>query len=184
MRTNVFNQGLGFDFLCVGSMGHASAIAYGIACAKRSSSVNFETANAVVCFDGDGGALMHLGQMAINGQLGKNNAGEGQKTKKLIHILINNGMHESVGGQPSVGMNIDFVRMARSVGYDYAELAEKEEIIIGRVKEIVEMVENDCMENTFFLQVNVRPGSRKDLGRPKSTPVENKEAFMKKNFSL
>ena len=94
------NQGHERDFLTVGSMGHASQIALGIAMAKPD--------RTVWCFDGDGAAIMHMGSMAIVAN---------KAPKNYVHVVFNNGAHDSVGGQPTVGLKIDLSAVAKAVGY-------------------------------------------------------------------
>lgn len=92
-ETRVANgQSHKYDFLTVGSMGHSSSIALGVALNKPST--------RIWCVDGDGAVLMHMGSMAV---LGAN------KPKNMIHIVINNGAHETVGGMPTVASQIDLV---------------------------------------------------------------------------
>jgi phosphonopyruvate decarboxylase len=142
------------DFLTVGSMGHASSIALSIALQKHELSVT--------CLDGDGAALMHMGSLAAIGT---------QKPYNFCHIVLNNGAHDSVGGQPTIAPFIDLPSIARACGYAYVyQVKTKEEL-----KNI--LVEKH--EDLTFIEVIVKKGSRKNLGRPKSTPIENKTAFMK-----
>ena len=89
------------DFLTVGSMGHASQIALGIALAKPD--------RKVWCFDGDGASIMHMGSMAIVAN---------KTPKNYVHVVFNNGAHDSVGGQPTVGLKIDLPAIAKAVGYN------------------------------------------------------------------
>ena len=143
------------DFLTVGSMGHASQIALGIAMEK--------TDRRVWCFDGDGASIMHMGSMAIVGS---------KHVANYIHVVFNNGAHDSVGGQPTVGLAIDLPEIALSVGYKAAfSVSTKDDLtgVLGEVKDV---------EGPVLLQVCVRKGNRKDLGRPTTTPIENKEALM------
>ncbi|CAD7971987.1 unnamed protein product [Amoebophrya sp. A25] len=161
---------IGNDFMCVGSMGHASAIAHGIACGANNRGKAVD-AKGVICLDGDGAALMHLGQMAINGCY--------RGGTKMLHILINNGLHESVGGQPTVGQEINFCEIARGCGYEYAKSATTTEDIVRCVTEM----QNAASSSSMFLEIRVKPGVRKDLGRPKSSPEQNKDAFIAKNFA-
>ncbi|MFC1940372.1 phosphonopyruvate decarboxylase [Chloroflexota bacterium] len=149
------NQGHGRDFLTVGGMGHASQIALGIA--------NQKPNRKVLCLDGDGAAIMHMGAMAINGV---------QNCENFIHIVLNNGAHASVGGQPTVGFDISFKEVARAVKYKTILGAEtSEEIIQG-----IAMLKKK--KGPAFLEIRVNKGYRKDLGRPTITPAENKNAFM------
>ncbi|MFC2072271.1 phosphonopyruvate decarboxylase [Chloroflexota bacterium] len=149
------NHGHDRDFLTVGGMGHASQIALGIAGQKHN--------RKVFCFDGDGSAIMHMGAMAINGV---------QKCDNLIHIVINNGAHGSVGGQPTVGFDINFREVARAVGYKTILGAETKE----EINRSMDVLKKD--KGPSFFEIRVNKGYRKDLGRPTMTPVENKNAFM------
>ena len=144
------------DFLTVGSMGHASQIALGIARAKPDAKV--------VCLDGDGAALMHLGGMAT---VGTSEVGD------LLHIVLNNGAHDSVGGQPTVAQQISLTAIATACGYDVvAGPLEDEADIRAEVARLAQV------PGRRFLEVRVRPGSRADLGRPKESPAENKAHFI------
>lgn len=144
------------DFLTVGSMGHASQIALGIARARPDSQV--------VCLDGDGAALMHMGGLASIGA---------SRTGNLLHVVLNNGAHDSVGGQPTVAYDISLTGVARACGYSAVEgPVETEEEIVGLVKRLSQL------PGRRFLEVLVKPGSRADLGRPKETPSENKAIFV------
>jgi phosphonopyruvate decarboxylase len=148
-------QGHEKDFLTVGSMGHASQIALGIAIAKPS--------RQVFCLDGDGAALMHLGSLAICGC---------SNIKNFKHIVINNGAHDSVGGQPTVGFQISFSSVAHAVCYNKVLSVDT----INDLNNAIQIVRNS--DGPVFLEVKVNKGSRGDLGRPKTTPNENKIKFM------
>ena len=153
------NQGHERDFLTVGSMGHASQIALGIAMAK--------TDRKVWCFDGDGAAIMHMGSMAIVAN---------KAPKNYIHVVFNNGAHDSVGGQPTVGLKINLPAVAKAVGYKAAiSVSSKEEL-----KKELSAVNSQLstLGGPILLEVQVRKGNRKDLGRPTTTPIQNKEALM------
>ena len=149
------NQGHERDFLTVGSMGHASQIALGIAMAKPD--------RKVWCFDGDGAAIMHMGSMAIVA---------GKAPKNYYHVVFNNGAHDSVGGQPTVGLKIDLPAVAKAVGYKAAFSVETKE----KLAELLDTVYS--FEGPVLLEVKVKKGNRKNLGRPTTTPVQNKEALM------
>lgn len=153
------SQGHERDFLTVGSMGHASQIALGIAMAK--------TDRTVWCFDGDGAAIMHMGSMAIVAN---------KAPKNYVHVVFNNGAHDSVGGQPTVGLKIDLPAVAKAVGYKASiSVASKEEL----EKELSTL--NSLLSTVggpVLLEVKVKKGNRKDLGRPTTTPIQNKEALM------
>jgi phosphonopyruvate decarboxylase len=145
----------GQDFYSVGSMGHASSIAMGIALAKPSRNV--------YCLDGDGAAIMHMGAMA---QIG------GRDLPNFKHILYNNCSHDSVGGQPTVGDTTDFASLAKATGYKYVDSATTESEIITSLENIKKA------HGPAFLEIKVKRQTRKDLGRPKGLPRENKEKFM------
>ena len=143
------------DFLTVGSMGHASQIALGLALVKSD--------RRVWCFDGDGAVIMHLGGMAIVAS---------EAPVNYIHVVFNNGAHDSVGGQPTVGLDIDLCAIAKAVGYKAAFSADNQEdlmVTLDRAKQL---------RGPVFIQVCVKKGNRKDLGRPTTTPIQNKEALM------
>lgn len=143
------------DFLTVGGMGHTSSIALGVAMGNPEKSV--------VCVDGDGSALMHLGAMPIIGSL---------KPANFMHVLLNNAAHESVGGQPTVGDRVDFKAIAIASGYnDYDRVSSVAELesAWGQLAK---------KQGPVMLEVCITTGSRDDLGRPTSTPEENKLAFM------
>jgi phosphonopyruvate decarboxylase len=153
------NQGHERDFLTVGSMGHASQIALGIALAQPE--------RRVWCFDGDGAAIMHMGSMAIVAN---------KAPKNYVHVVFNNGAHDSVGGQPTVGLKIDLPAVAKAVGYKAAiSVSSKEEL----EKELSTLNSQlSTLGGPVLLQVCVKKGNRKDLGRPTTTPIQNKEALM------
>ena len=142
------------DFLTVGSMGHTSQIALGIALVRKE--------RQVYCLDGDGATLMHLGGMAIIGS---------KKPKNYCHIILNNGSHDSVGGQPTVARDVDLVQAALALGYESA-------VQVSTKKELEAVLEGKP-SGLRCIEVLVKRGNRKDLGRPKSTPIENKHAFMR-----
>ena len=143
------------DFLTVGGMGHTASIALGIALARPE--------RRVVCLDGDGSMLMHLGATAIVGDLAPAN---------LVHVLLNNQSHESVGGQPTVAGRIDFAGIARACGYAaYHSARELDGIaaVFGALP---------AQAGPVLIEIHLWQGARKDLGRPTSTPQQNKAAFM------
>lgn len=143
------------DFLTVGSMGHSSSIALGIALEKPSRNI--------YCFDGDGAFLMHQGAVVVNASKNLNN---------FKHIVFNNEAHDSVGSQPTA---VDFAKIdkiALDAGYKKAyTVSTKEELI----KVLPEFISDKC---TSLLEIKVKCGAREDLGRPKEKPCENKELFM------
>lgn len=151
-------QGHAHDFLMVGSMGHASQIALGIALQKPN--------RRVIVFDGDGALLMHMGGLAIIGDY---------NPKNLVHIVFNNGAHDSVGGQPTVGQKIDVEAIAKAVGYVDVISVDNQMSLMAAMNH----VNNAVIDGVSLINVNVRKGNRKDLGRPTTTPQQNKEALMK-----
>ena len=150
-----WNQGHERDFLTVGSMGHASQIALGIALQKSD--------RRVYCFDGDGASIMHMGNMAITASM---------KCKNYVHVVYNNGAHDSVGGQPTVGLKIDLCAVAKAVGYKAAYSVETMAELETKLSELKHE------DGPLLLQICVKKGNRKDLGRPTTTPVQNKKALM------
>lgn len=143
------------DFLTVGSMGHASQIALGIAQARVDLNV--------VCLDGDGAALMHLGGLAT---IGTTRAGN------LFHIVLNNGVHDSVGGQPTAARHMSLSGVAAACGYE--TVAE----VVTTESELIDVITQLASESgRRFVEVRVKPGSRPDLGRPNETPVANRNAL-------
>lgn len=145
-----------YDFLTVGSMGHTSSIALGIAINKPSQ--------RIWCVDGDGSALMHMGAMAVIGA---------NKPDNLIHVVINNGAHETVGGMPTVAGVVNFVQIALACGYPKA-------VSVDTFEDLDEVLESakDGRELTF-IEVKCSIGARDNLGRPTTTALENKINFMK-----
>lgn len=149
------NQDHSKDFLTVGSMGFASQITLGICLGKPNKKV--------VCLDGDGAALMHLGGMA---SIGSSNAAG------FKHILLNNGVHDSVGGQPTLGFDISFSKIAAACGYKFVtEPALNLEDIEKGIRDLF------TSNGPSFMEIRIRPGARQNLGRPKETPEQNKELF-------
>lgn len=144
-----------YDFLTVGSMGHSSSIALGVAINKPNTKV--------WCVDGDGAVLMHMGAMAVIGATAP---------KNMIHIIINNGAHETVGGMPTVATNIDLVTIARACGYSNAVSVDT---FAALDKELEEAKKRNEIS---LIEVKSSIGAREDLGRPTTTAIENKENFM------
>ena len=149
------HQGHERDFLTVGSMGHASQIALGIAMAKPD--------RKVWCFDGDGATIMHMGSMAIVAN---------KVPKNYVHVVFNNGAHDSVGGQPTVGLKVDLPAVAKALGYKVCFSVETKDCLA----ELLDIVK--VQDGPVFLEIKVKKGNRKDLGRPTTTPIQNKEALM------
>jgi len=154
------NQGHERDFLTVGSMGHASQIALGIALAQPE--------RRVWCFDGDGAAIMHMGSMAIVAN---------KAPKNYVHVVFNNGAHDSVGGQPTVGLKIDLPAVAKAVGYKQIISVDNKVDLEKQLSTLNSQLSN--VGGPALLEIKVKKGNRKDLGRPTTTPIQNKEALMK-----
>ncbi len=143
------------DFYCVGGMGHASQIALGIALCQ---------ASLVICLDGDGAALMHLGHLASIAALAPSN---------FMHIILNNRMHESVGGQPTTSPQADFAQVAKSLGYPATCRCTS-------LADLIAFFASMNIANTpILIEMLVAGGSRSDLARPKESPKERKIKFMK-----
>lgn len=143
------------DFLTVGSMGHSSQIALGIALAQKD--------RKIYCFDGDGAIIMHMGSLGIVGNLAP---------KNFYHILFNNGAHDTVGGQPTIGFDINFIQIAHHLGYKSVISVDNENALQSILHSL------HTYEAPVFLEIKVRKGSREDLGRPTTTPIQNKESLM------
>ena len=174
-------QGHARDFLTVGSMGHASMIALGIARAQPG--------RKVYCLDGDGASIMQMGNMAIVGQSGCGN---------LTHIVFNNAAHDSVGGQPTVGGEIDFEKIAEELGYNVLQSPQDQYVNVNGIgvaevasgmSWLISMEEqsnqdkpeylDELPKKPNFILFKVVKGARKDLGRPKEPPQVNKALYMK-----
>lgn len=153
--------GHGLDFLTVGSMGHSSSIALSLAENKPEKTI--------WCLDGDGAMLMHMGGLALIGQ---------RKPSNLIHVLLNNEAHESVGGAPTISSDMDWVQIAKACGYPKAVCVQSLEELTDLLKEV------KISKTLTFIEIKCAIWSREDLGRPKETPQENKKAFMKKMNEL
>jgi len=149
------DAGHGRDFLTVGGMGHASQIALGVALRRP----GFQ----VYCLDGDGAVLMHMGSLAVN-------AAEAPANYK--HIVLNNGSHDSVGGQPTVGFHMDLPAVALACGYRSAARARTAEEVLRGVAHLAES------RGPSLLEIQVVKGARQNLGRPGTTPVQNRDALM------
>lgn len=149
------SQGHGYDFLTVGSMGHSSSIALAVALYKSNKKV--------WCIDGDGAALMHLGGMAVIGA---------NAPKNMVHIVINNSSHETVGGMPTVADKVNFCEIAKGCGYKKAVSVDSLEALDRALADAKKGTE------LCFIEVKCSIGSRADLGRPTTTAKQNKESFM------
>ncbi|NQU22429.1 MAG: phosphonopyruvate decarboxylase [Candidatus Nealsonbacteria bacterium] len=150
------SQGHQREFLTVGSMGHASQIAMGIALAIPD--------RQVFCLDGDGAMLMHMGGAAIAGAAGVAN---------FKHVILNNGVHDSVGGMATAGLRVSFTEIVKACGYTEAWRVERREDVAEKVAQL------RAARGPAMLEIMVQKGARADLGRPKTSPIENKAAFTK-----
>lgn len=144
------------DFLTVGSMGCSCSIAAEIALQNPDK--------MIYCFDGDGAVLMQMGALSTIGSY---------KPKNFRHIIFDNASHESTGGQPTNSKNVDFEQVSKACGYNHARTVETKKDLINSINKI------KTLEGPNMIIVKVNKGARKDLGRPTSTPIENKETFMK-----
>ena len=148
------NQEVGRDFMTVGGMGHASSIALGMALSSSH--------NSFICLDGDGAALMHLGVMAMIGEL---------KPRNFVHVILNNGTHESVGGQPIAAKIESFDSLAKSLNYESG-------CLLHSAEELMDYFENiDQVDKPCLVEVLINSESRSDLSRPSHSPIQNKDLF-------
>jgi len=144
-------------FLVVGSMGHASQIAFGLALSKKDKTV--------VCLDGDGAALMHMGGLA--------SIGASRHSIRFIHIVLNNGVHASVGGMPTVAKKIQFSLIAKGCGY--------KNIITAKTKEeLLCALTSDHEMGTSFLEVGITPDTSINAGRPENSLISYRDTFIEK----
>ncbi|MEG0049094.1 MAG: phosphonopyruvate decarboxylase [Clostridia bacterium] len=139
------------DFLTVGSMGHASMIALGIAMEKPEHSL--------WCLDGDGAALMHLGALAVESRMNASN---------LIHVVFNNGAHESVGGMPVAGGELRFAPVAEALGFACYTASTVQEL-----QALLPKLRSEACQKPRLIEVMLKQGSRPDLGRPTQQPRQN-----------
>lgn len=143
------------DFLTVGGMGHCCSIALGVAQQRPN--------REIWCLDGDGSALMHLGSLAVIGN---------QAPENLIHVVFNNGVHDSVGGQPTVMNTVELPKAALALGYRHASSVSDISTLVDVVSEL------RARPGPSLIDLHVRPGNRAGIGRPDRTPAQAKTAFM------
>lgn len=144
-----------YDFLTVGSMGHVSSIALGVAINKPHKKI--------WCIDGDGSLLMHLGALTVIGKF---------SPKNMVHIVINNESHETVGGLPTVASNLNLSKLAKDCGYPYTVSVDNFEDLDFELNNIKHK------EELCFVEILCSIGARDNLGRPTTTPIQNKNKFM------
>ncbi len=144
------------DFLTVGSMGHSSSIALGLALSTKKKKI--------VCLDGDGSLIMHLGSTAIQGVSNLSN---------FLHLVLNNGAHDSVGGQPTVAQKINLSQIVKNCGYKHVSTVTDSDQLVEKINEY-----KNYNEGPNLIEIIVCKGSRKDLGRPTQEPKKNKDDFM------
>ncbi len=140
------------DFLIVGAMGHASQVAMGVASAYQGK---------VLCLDGDGAFLMHLGSCALTA-----------RCSNLIHVVLNNAAHDSVGGQPTLGFDLKIDALAETLGYQSVKTLHE----LGTIQDSLHQAFQ--AEGNTFIEVRIIRGNRPDLGRPTNSPSQNKALFM------
>lgn len=144
-----------YDFLTVGSMGHSSSIALGVALNKPDTKI--------WCIDGDGAVLMHMGAMAVIGASAPEN---------MVHVVINNEAHETVGGMTTVAGSIDLPAIAKACGYPHA-------VSVDNFEDLDRELTCAKAENRLCLiEAKCSVGARADLGRPTTTALQNKQNFM------
>lgn len=144
------------DFLTVGSMGHVSSIALGVALQKKS--------RRIWCIDGDGSLLMHMGSLSTVGKI---------KPSNFNHVVINNFAHESVGGQPTASSVVNLTQVARYSGYKNTYSTNKKAVLMKLLKKM------KTLTGPIMLEIQCKVGSRAGLGRPTVEPKKNKVQFMK-----
>jgi phosphonopyruvate decarboxylase len=144
------------DFYTVGSMGCCSSIGLGVALKSKSK---------IIILDGDGAAIMQMGSLATIGFY---------QPQNFYHIIFDNNAYDSTGGQPTISNKVDFEKIALGVKYNYVETVDS-------INNLNEKFTNFYQsKGPSMLIIKVKKGSRKDLGRPTTTPIENKTLFMKK----
>jgi phosphonopyruvate decarboxylase len=141
------------DFLSVGGMGHANQIAAGIALEKPKKKI--------LCIDGDGSVLMHMGSLAVSSQF-----------TNLTHVVLNNEVHDSVGGQPTKGDVVDFTKIARACGYKNTQIIKKKNEIS---KSILKGINK---KTSSLIVIKCKKGHRNNLGRPKENLSNRKKMFI------
>jgi len=147
------------DFLVVGGMGHANQIALGLSLSQIKK--------RIICLDGDGAIIMQMGSMPLIGT---------STSKNLVHFVLNNGAHDSVGGQKTAALEIDLTLIAKGSGYQHVISVDNENDLTNQLLKI------NQLEGPIFFEIKVQKGYRSEIGRPKETPLENKIKFMS-NFN-
>ncbi len=150
------HRGRTMDFLNIGGMGHASSISLGLSVAQPDKHV--------WCLDGDGSILMHLGSLAVMGK---------KAPKNFKHLIFNNGVHDSVGGQPTAIDSVSLPELGKSLGYFAVPTAFSPTEISTSVQILA-----NYQEGPSLCEIRIRPGNRQDLGRPSETPRAMLEELM------
>jgi len=135
-------------FYCVGSMGYASSVAHGIALGSK---------RRVYLLDGDGAAIMHMGNLTSIGS---------SHPANLIHIVLDNGCYDSTGAQPTASTSVDFVALALAVGYAQAQSCRSQGDFVLALRSHLPGT------GPRLLHVPIRMGSMSQLGRPTTTPYD------------
>ncbi len=148
--------GEGSDFMCIGGMGHVSAIATGFAMSKKNT-------KKVICLDGDGSFLMHMGALTISGQ---------NSDLNFLHIVLNNGSHESVGGHPRSAQDLDLFKVSKVCGY------KKNDVVSNEAELKLKLVEHLSLASSSFIEIKIANLISKNPARPKNLPKENLRLFM------
>ena len=146
--------GRGKDFYMVGGMGHSSMVALGL---------SLKLKKQIICLDGDGSLLMHMGSLRSAGIFAK---------KNFKHILLNNAVHESVGEQRTFSENLDFLKLVKKLGYRNSYKTSKK----NKLKKIINIFLKS--KGPSFLEIKIKTGTIKNLTRPKNLK-NNKFNFQK-----
>ena len=140
------------NFMCVGGMGHAISVAYGLA---------HKSNKKILCFDGDGAITMHLGALANS-----------VRYKNIIHIVFNNKSHESVGGHETSSKHVKFYKIAKDLGYKTSKLAKNK---FQALKLVLSALKSN---ESYFIEIICKKGHRKNISRPKEKMTELKKKFI------
>ena len=144
---------IGQDFYMVGGMGHATSVSTGVA---------LNTKEQVICLDGDGSLIMHLGSLITAGSSNR---------KNFKHILLNNGAHESVGGQKIKTEQINFKSIVKTFGYKNFYIIKNKAELDKYLPIFLKSI------GPSFMQIQIKDGSLKNLTRPKNF-IQIKKRFI------